>query len=839
MRMRCGFGGVVLSVLLIGFSAGTAAPAQDNMRGAPYHGYTSEPFDTTHYAYDYLVDSGLQQDDPAQKQFKTLQAAYAAAPAGTPDHPTVIGIKPDVYFLHGGDTDASMTITKNYITLLGLTDDRRKVVLADNRGNKEGASNNGYILMVNATGFTMMNLTLVNYCNLDYEYPGDPSKNLKMRSPVITQAVALQADGDKHIYSHVALLSRLDTTFIRTTRSYFTHVYIEGTDDFIGGGQVGVWEDSEVYFPTGNGVMSSSGIAFINTVFRASRGLEFYKGFRNPVALIHCTMPVNTPKSPVAWMVWKAAVRQNVYALTYQTKDASGKPAVIYDSIVGPHAFTLSREITVEQARAFNPWNMLRATPDGKVDDWDPAGVRAKYKSDGSDVFRMALTATPGDRLGYYGSAAASRPTGPASPAAVGDPFANNAPPGNTSIRTGDAGTTLTATVQPYRESGTALHWSTDSKLITLSSITGKAILVTGQNKTDHAAWVSVNASATNGFFVTSHIYVEPKYIDPPTFTRKPAIGLPADGKIAVTYALNLGGREDESIIDWYVCDDAQCATRREVAVSRGNLPLRQLTLLPGFADKYIEAGIRPKHNISDPGPETVAISARPISPSKTRETINPDFRNFVETPDADYVSGMWTVLGTWTSSVGENFVNGYGLRIASIGAQLLYQDDKPTGDMRVKAVMTPEKTAGQGFGIAGSPDDNAGPRNQKADIFIKYDPRTRNGYSLRFWRTIQASDKCMFQLFQIVDGVGHPVNEQQQLTGVFKPNATIILSVNGNTFTATGSNTVDAETLSLKGTITPNNYGGAGVAWTGSVPFGNSVVVSQFEISYPVVTKR
>ena len=214
-----------------------------------------------------------------------------------------------------------------------------------------------------------------------------------------------------------------------------------------------------------------------------------------------------------------------------------------------------------------------------------------------------------------------------------------------------------------------------------------------------------------------------------------------------------------------------------------------------------------------------------------------------METTDTDYVSGMWTVLGTWTSSIGDNLVNGYGLRIASIGAQLLYQNDKPTGDMRVKIVMTPEKTAGQGFGIAGSPDDNAGPRNQKADIFIKYDPRTRTGYSLRFWRTIQASDKCMFQLYQIVDGVGHPVSDQQQLTGVFKPNATIVLSVQGNTFTATGSNTVDAETLSLKGTITPNNYGGAGVAWTGSVPFGNSVVVSQFEISYPrcdeAITRR
>jgi hypothetical protein len=821
MKMRRGPLEILSAVFLLAMTAGVPAPAQDNMRGAPYHGYTGEPFDTTHYAYDYLVDSSLQRDDPAQKKFKTLQAAYAAAPAGTPDHPTVIGIKPDVYFLRGGDTQASMAITKNYITLLGLTDDRRKVVLADNRGNKEGASNNGYILMVNATGFTMMNLTLLNYCNLDYEYPGDPSKNLKMRSPVITQAVALDAQGDKHVYSHVALLSRLDTTFIRTTRSWFTHVYIEGTDDFIGGGQVGVWEDSEIYFPTGNGVMSSSGIAFINTVFKASRGLEFYKGFRNPVALIHCTMPVNTLRSPVAWMVWKAAVRQNVYALTYQTRDASGKPAVIYDSIVGPHAFTLSREINAEQARAFNPWNMLRATPDGKVDDWDPAHVREKYEDEGSDVFRMALAAAvPG---------AAAPPAG-----SIADPFANTEPPGNASIRTGGPGVTLTAIVLPQRASGTVIHWSTDSKLINLSADTGKSITVTGRNTTNHAEYVSVNAAAANGFYVTSHIYVEPKYIDPPTFARKPVIGLPADGKIAVTYALNLGGREDESIIDWYVCDDTQCATRREVAVSRGNVPLRQLTLLPGFADKFIEASVQPKHNISDPGPETVAISIKPINLSETRKNINPNFRNFVETPNENYVSGMWTVLGTWTSSAGDNLVNGYGLRVASQGAQLLYQNDDPADGMMLKVVMTPEKTAGQGFGIAGSPDDNAGPRNQKADIYIKYDPRTRNGYSLRFWRTIQASDKCMFQLYQIVDGIGHPVSGQQQLTGVFKPNTTIVLMVDNNTFTATGSNTTDGETLSLKATIVPNNYGGAGVAWTGSVPFGNSVVVSQFEISYP-----
>jgi hypothetical protein len=812
---------ILASFAVFGFSA--RSRAQDNMRGAPYHGYTNVPFDTRADAYDFLVDSSLSQDDSAQKKYATLQAAYAAAPAGTADKPTVIGIKPGVYFIRGGDTAPGMTITKDYITLLGLTNNRRNVVLADNRGNKEGASNNGYIFMVNDTGFTMMNLTVVNYCNLDYDYPGDPWKNLKMRSPVITQAVALQAEGDKHVYSHVAFLGRLDTLFIRTTRSYFTNVYVEGTDDFIGGGSVGVWQDSEVYFPTGRGVMSASGIAFLDTVFRASRGLEFYKAFRNPVALIRCTMPVNSPRSPVAWMVWKTPPRQNLYSLTYQTKDASGKPAVLYDSILGPHTFTLSREITAEEARAFNPWDMLRATPSGKVDDWDPAHVRAKYEGDGSDVFRMALNAE--NRGVTVARPVAALP--------VGGAFAAIEAPGNASIRTGSPGVMLTAMVQPMRAVDAAVSWSTSSKLIALSTTSGRIVMVTGRNTTDHAAYADVRATAANGFYVTSHIYVEPAYIDPPKFVRSPVITPPADGAIAVNYALDLGGREDQSLIDWFVCDDAHCSTRRKVAVSRGNQPLRRLTLTPGFAGKFIEAAIRPKHNISDPGPETVAVSARPIHSSEIRKTIDPDFRNFVETPDADYVGGMWTVLGAWTSSTGDNLINGYGLRVASQGAQLLYESDAPVGDMTETLVLTPEKTAGQGFGLAGSPDDSAGPGNQKADIFIKYDPRTRNGYSLRFWRTIQAADKCMFQLYQIVDGVGHPINGQQQLTGVFKPSTTIRLSIAGTTFTATGSNTTDGDTLSLKGKIDPNSYGGAGVAWTGSVPFGNSVVISEFKITY------
>lgn len=148
---------------------------------------------------------------------------------------------------------------------------------------------------------------------------------------------------------------------------------------------------------------------------------------------------------------------------------------------------------------------------------------------------------------------------------------------------------------------------------------------------------------------------------------------------------------------------------------------------------------------------------------------------------------------------------------------------------MQVELLMRPDKTAGQVFSVPGSPADE-GPRNLHADIYIKYDPRTGNGYSLRFWRTTQSSRKCMFQFYKIVDGVGTPLDDQQMLTGVFKRDTQLTLKVTGTKLTATASNTSDDETLQLESTIATNRFGGTGMSW----PRGTSAICSRFAISYP-----
>jgi len=772
----------------------TPAHAQDSNGPSPI-GF----LDTSKYSYDYLVDNSLQQDDPANRQFRTLQAAYAAAPEGTAAKPTVIGIKPDVYSIASNTTAPGLTISKNYLTLVGLTNDHRNVVLADNRGNQQGASNNGFVIVVNANGFSAINLTFLNYCNVDYEYPGDPSKNLKARSDVITQAVALQASGDKHVYDHVAFLGKLDTTFIQTTRAYFKNVFIEGTDDFIGGGTISVWDHCVIHFPTGSGVTTVSGTVFIDTTFTVPSGgtMQIYKSPGRPAALIHCVLPVNKGQS-VAWVRGIAPPRPNLYSLTYHNKDANGNPAVIADGSKGPIAFSLSRELSDQEALAFNPWNLLRATPAGPADDWDPAGARVRYEGlgQGSLVYRMAMTG------------------------------------GSPNIITGRAGATIGATVSPARAAQT-ITWSTISNLVSLSNTEGSSTVVSGRNTIGSAQYVPVKATAANGFYATAWVCVQPVYIDPPALTSSPALSAPSNGTVALSYRLNKdAARTDQSIVTWFSCDEPSCANPRTVAVSRGDLPLAVYTLTPGDVGKYLRASIQPKVEISDPGPAVAVTAAAPTpKTAMASTTVSPNFRNFVTTANNAYVSGNWTVFGSWTSVSGSAFVNGYGVRAASAGSALLYQQDDPSGDMQIDVVMSPEKTEGQGFGLPGSAADG---NTQNADIYIKYDPRTQTGYSLRWWRTTQSARKCMFQLSRHTRGVGTPVGAAQELTGVFKPNTYMTLSIIGSTFTVKAHNDADDETLSLSANVPANAYGGAGVRWSGSAPIGNSNVFSLFRISYP-----
>ncbi len=571
LRMRLFFVG--LSVVLTALSVRSTF-AQDSLPSP----FSPSYLDTSSVVPNAIVDGTLAADQPAASppQYKTLQSAYNAAPSNaTAASPWVIGIKPNLYNI---DTTTpgtpGLTISKNYITLLGLTDDQRNVVIYGDEGNKEGAgtdsqSYNGEVITVSATGFTAKNLTIGNFCNVNYEYPGGPgvpAQTVPERSPTVTQAVAIQTSGDKHVFEHVSILSKLDTSFIGSTRAYFDYVYMEGTNDFIGGGTISVWDHSYIYFPTGDGEGTVTGTIFMNTTFfpadiPGGGTMQFYKGptlggaypegSTLPAALIHCTLPVNTltaNSASVAWVKGFAPVNQDIYTLTYQNVDTNGNPAVIADGEQGPPTYTLSREISATEAEAFNPWNLLSATPTGTQDGWDPANVGPTYigLGEGSLPFGMSMT--------------------------NGNPTVIT--PGSIAGTTG----TISATVFPARATQT-INWATPSSLVTLNHSSGANVVVTGANNSGVSQNVPVNASATNGFYVTGHPFVEPPFINPPTFTSSPTLGAPSGGTETVNYTLNLTApRTDNSIIKWFSCSDAREATRGQWRSAKA-MPLLRCTM--------------------------------------------------------------------------------------------------------------------------------------------------------------------------------------------------------------------------------------------------------------------
>lgn len=787
---RTALGGLMLAMIV---AAGQPVMAQDTLVGlGPVRGYTDIVFDTTAERYDILVDAS-RPEDPAAHRYRTVQAAYAAAPEGTRDRPTVIGLMPDVYQLHGTETDPGLVITKANITLMGLTRDRRSVVIADNRGNKQGAANNGFTMMVDADGFTMINLTILNYCNLDYDYPGDPSKSLKKRSDVITQAVAIQMQGDRHVYSHVAILSRLDTLFNRTKRSYFTHAYLEGTDDYLGAPGGSVWEDSEINFIEGGGILFAGGTTFFRTRFRATKPMTFYKVPVAPVALIESTLP----DVPVAWFGWAAPERSTESSLTYRTTTDSGRPVDILDSVVGEPRRTLTHELSDAEVLAFNPWNLLRWTPEGVDDGWDPAGARARYESQPALPFRIKLTN------------------------------------GVARIRTDETPVEVTAAVSP--PSGTTrLRWTTTSPLVRLNAAEGDKVTVTAANDTDQTQTVAVHATADNGFSSTAWVTVDPAYRPAPTLTTDPVLR-PTPTGLGLEYDLTLpAGRQDRSLITWFACADAACAAPNEIAVSRGDAPLKALAIPGGLAGQYVMAVIEPAHDISQPGPSR---SSQPVRvPVEARAaTAAVDLRSLPDSGVERRWEGDWKLTGAWTSEAPASPDNSWGMRVGGEDSTLLYVGHPEAGDMDVTVEMDTDKYEGQGFAIPGSPRDDTAPDEKKgpyAEILFKYDPATRTGYSLRFWRSTRSATAVVFQLYRIIDGHGAPMGEDR-LTGVVKPTTTIRIRTHGSAVEVTGSNTKDGETLALTGTIEPNRFGGVGFFWTASRPSG-SVVLRGLRVDYP-----
>jgi hypothetical protein len=439
-------------------------------------------------------------------------------------------------------------------------------------------------------------------------------------------------------------------------------------------------------------------------------------------------------------------------------------------------------------------------------------------------------------------------------------------------IRSGQTTATLTCSVAPaaYASSRVLGKWQfTASKpgIVQITPGSNNSITVAGTNKTAAPVDVIIVAKNELGLEACALLKVEPPFVEPPIFSRAPEITRPADGRVTLSYALDLGSdlRKDESSITWYRCTDDKGSNAMKVAVSRRNKAETAYTLSDGDVGYYLMATIRPKHSVSELGPMQTVYGRSLVTKDDVKiHVIDTDFQNFPADPQPKILPGTWTLDGyvapevgrnntpryqanpnSWTYGPGQTGALGYhGLYQTARGARLFYTPASGKYDeMTVRAKFAPKKNSGQGFGSA---------TEQFLDVYIKYDLATNTGYGLRIQRlTTEEIDSigykgagavngCAFFLAKFEKGVMTPLSKKVMSSAFHSEctveltakNGRLLASVTSSEETRAGDAFDYLKEVHFDVPIESNSYGGTGMLFTGTVG-GNSVLVTGWEASW------
>ena len=461
----------------------------------------------------------------------------------------------------------------------------------------------------------------------------------------------------------------------------------------------------------------------------------------------------------------------------------------------------------------YNTYNLLRGS-----DNWDPMNVKSIIEAaglaDGKDY-----TTVP-TMLSVTSSA--------------------------TSIESGVTTATLSSKVQRFDgtlDSATVTFSlsTADQAYATLTSNGDGSYTLAGINVQDDTKEVIVYAATVGGLEGAAAVSVKPTILAAPTFTSNPVITNDGSGKLKVNYTLDLQGRADQSLVSWYRCTDASGSNPVLVAVSRMNQPEYEYTLTLGDMGYYIKAVVEPKNIRSNAGTGVFAVYSNVTKVADVKvASLQTDFSDFPTIPQTSIIPGFWTVDGfrpadtsgfsawsgstttnPWAYGITGNGSVGSGLYQATQGSRLMYTPiTKVYGDMSLKLVVDPAKTAGQGFGSA----------NQYMDVCIKFDTTTLTGYGLRIIRTTAASNACTFVLVKYENGQTTEIS-QRIIASSFATGCQISLKVEGTKFTVhveTPAAQLADQTaaglvhiVDLSADIVSNDFGGIAIQHTGTTGSG------------------
>lgn len=810
-----------------------------------YQGETIQLSETAIY-----VDGSLSDELAAQYPYVyndiTKALSADALKNGTADNPMTVYVAPYVYWIddpaatdtvqktEGYSAPYGMVVNSDYLTIKGLTGNPDNVVLAGNRGQSHASNGNYTMFRFNCSGaLTVKNITIGNYCSVDLDYPLMSELNQAKRTETITQAQLADVSGDKMFADNCNFISRLNLDPINgASRSLYNNCHFESTDDALNANAVYVGCDFDFY---GNRPLYSSygtGSTFLGCTFNCkilnveAEPTQFFTKEGGTITAVDCvynsnlSVPISigwTKTPSTSLKCYQSNIIHNGQSITIggegakETVDMTGKSVLdAYKVVSGGKTY-------------YNTYNLLKGS-----DDWDPLGVKDVIKAAGQDTVATQLSITSDVTEIESGKETAS----------IG---------GTVNYFYGTNDTTQKITYSVSDE---------DKAYVKLTDNGDGTCKVEGTNNDDAARKVIINASIESGLEAAVGITVKPSKIEAPAFTKAPVITNDGQGSLKVDYSLDLGSREDMSAISWYRCTDAEGSNPILVAVTRNDSPEYTYKLTAGDVGYYIMAKVESKNIRSDYGTPVNTVYDKAIGVKDVRsKNFATDFSNFPNVKQSEIKAGFWTVdynrpadtesFGSWQGADTEepwkygttgNGCVGAGLYEGTQGARLMYTPVEGTyGDMSLKLVVDPAKTAGQGFGSAG----------QYMDVLLKFDTSTLTGYGLRIVRTKASSNAVTFVLVKYDNGTVTEISDEV-IASCYATGCTISLKAEGNKLTAHVETPTEQladqaakgypHVVDLTADIEANSFGGVAIQHAGTLGAGgwqNTTMLHNLDITW------
>lgn len=810
-----------------------------------YQGETIQLSETAIY-----VDGSLSDELAAQYPYVyndiTKALSADALKNGTADKPMTVYVAPYVYWIddpaatdtvqktEGYSVPYGMVVNSEYLTIKGLTGNPDNVVLAGNRGQSHASNGNYTMFRFNCSGaLTVKNITIGNYCSVDLDYPLMSELNQAKRTETITQAQLADVSGDKMFADNCNFISRLNLDPINgASRSLYNNCHFESTDDALNANAVYVGCDFDFY---GNRPLYSSygtGSTFLGCTFNCkilnveAEPTQFFTKEGGTITAVDCvynsnlSVPISigwTKTPSTSLKCYQSNIIHNGQSITIggegakETVDMTGKSVLdAYKIVSGGKTY-------------YNTYNLLKGS-----DDWDPLGVKDVIKAAGQDTVATQLSITSDV----------------------------------TEIESGKETASIGSTVKYFYGTNDTTQKITysvsdeDKAYVKLTDNGDGTCKVEGTNNDDAAKKVIINASTESGLEAAVGITVKPSKLDAPEYIKTPVITNDGQGSLKVDYSLDLGSREDMSAISWYRCTDAEGSNKVLVAVTRNDSPEYTYKLTAGDVGYYIMAKVESKNIRSDYGTPVNTVYDKAIGVKDVRsKNLSTDFSNFPNIKQSEIKAGFWTVdynrpadtesFGSWQGADTEepwkygttgNGCVGAGLYEGTQGSRLMYTPVEGTyGDMSLKLVVDPAKTAGQGFGSAG----------QYMDVLLKFDTSTLTGYGLRIVRTKASSNAVTFVLVKYDNGTVTEISDEV-IASCYATGCTISLKAEGNKLTAHVETPTEQladqaakgypHVVDLTADIEANSFGGVAIQHTGTVGSGgwqNTTMLHNLDITW------